>query len=568
MIPLVGSYNTRNNRALPASFDQRFVNFIPQIVTSPLGKSTVYQEKRQGAEINATISAGKRGFGILLWSLASSINSTLVEAFGNGVSVSTQALLYSAGVNLTNLGGFDSITEFIDITLSEMSLSNTATVVALIQGRTGSGTLSTPIAAYYQTAVTGAGFTGDLHSNTTVDNISPSTATLRVGQLVTHANIPAGTRIATISSATAITITAAATATASGQTISNEFIAKIISANFPTTAVGMIVELDGWPFVMGTDANIYNANLNTLDTWTAGNKIPCQSRGNGIAAVRYRDFIVGFTLKAVEFFENVGNPSGSPLRRVANGMFRVGANYHSCIAASGDNVAWIGSAPDSPPGVYMLEGVGVKKISSSTIDKILSQTAFVGENASLDWLSTFGKKILILTGQYANASPTVFCYCPDDKAWFEWVPGGSIYPTYVAAGLTSSQLFFVSRQVTSGSRYTISPTDTSPQFTDDGNAYTGMIITAPLANEKPVIVPRLDVIADTQATTSNLSVSVSRDGYASYETARTVDLSQAQKRLNRLGLFRQGVILKLEHAANTPCRLQGIDMPGMQELTS
>lgn len=61
-------------------------------------------------------------------------------------------------------------------------------------------------------ALTAAAFTGDTHTNTTVDNIS-SMAGIAVGQAISGAGIPLGATVATIAGATSITISAAATAT-------------------------------------------------------------------------------------------------------------------------------------------------------------------------------------------------------------------------------------------------------------------------------------------------------------------------------------------------------------------
>lgn len=57
--------------------------------------------------------------------------------------------------------------------------------------------------------------TGDTHTNTTLDNLTDTSA-LVVGMLIEGSGIPAATKISTIDSATQVTMTKAATATASG----------------------------------------------------------------------------------------------------------------------------------------------------------------------------------------------------------------------------------------------------------------------------------------------------------------------------------------------------------------
>ncbi len=61
---------------------------------------------------------------------------------------------------------------------------------------------------------------GDTHSNTTIDSIA-STADLEAGMVITGSGIPSATTISSITSATAIVISQAATATASGVSLTN-----------------------------------------------------------------------------------------------------------------------------------------------------------------------------------------------------------------------------------------------------------------------------------------------------------------------------------------------------------
>lgn len=78
-----------------------------------------------------------------------------------------------------------------------------------------------------------ASITGDTHSSTLVNGIS-STASLVVGQKVSGSGISAGTTIAAIPSSTSITLSQAASATASGVTL------MIVAANNPNPAAGYV----------------------------------------------------------------------------------------------------------------------------------------------------------------------------------------------------------------------------------------------------------------------------------------------------------------------------------------
>lgn len=81
--------------------------------------------------------------------------------------------------------------------------------------------------------------TGDTHSNTTLDNLA-STANVRVGMVVSGTGIPSGTLVSAIGSATSITLSQAATATASGVAI---------------TFHSAVLTLDSWSKIVLQDQN-------------------------------------------------------------------------------------------------------------------------------------------------------------------------------------------------------------------------------------------------------------------------------------------------------------------------
>jgi hypothetical protein len=114
---------------------------------------------------------------------------------------------------------------------------------------------------------------------------------------------------------------------------------------------------------------------------------------------------------------------------------------------------------------------------------------------------------------------------------------------------------------TAGKVYVLSPS--SAVFRDDGAAYTATVITSPVdanTNRKKQW-NTLDVISDREVVTSTLSISWSDDDYQSFNTAsaRTVDLSQASRRIYRLGMSAQR-IWRFDHSANSPMRIRAIEI--------
>jgi hypothetical protein len=68
----------------------------------------------------------------------------------------------------------------------------------------------------------------------------------------------------------------------------------------------------------------------------------------------------------------------------------------------------------------------------------------------------------------------------------------------------------------------------------------------------------VELVADTESTTSTLTVSYTDDDYQTFTTLGTVDLSQERKRIPRAGAARRrGWVFT--HAAATPMRLHALE---------
>ena len=93
--------------------------------------------------------------------------------------------------------------------------------------------------------------TGDMHTNTIVDNIAEGTTDLAVNQLALGQNVPAAAFIASVDSATQVTLSAATTVTAAAQGI--VFAGATITLSAPTTATGdgATFTITGHPLLFG-----------------------------------------------------------------------------------------------------------------------------------------------------------------------------------------------------------------------------------------------------------------------------------------------------------------------------
>lgn len=189
-----------------------------------------------------------------------------------------------------------------------------------------------------------------------------------------------------------------------------------IRCNQVDSTVPGVAYLDGYIFVMNPDAEIINSALEDPSSWNALDFLGCDvdpSGGRGIA--KYQNYIVGFTDTTTEFFYDAGNPTGSPLSRMAQNAALVGCATGYSIGYCAGTVFWIGKNKNKGRGVYMLNGLAPEVVSTPAIDRILN-------NLGLATVRAFGFRI--------NGSHFYFLNCISDnltlvydvgnKLWAQW----------------------------------------------------------------------------------------------------------------------------------------------------
>jgi hypothetical protein len=367
-IPLVGSFNQRTidaASAFTANQDQRFLNCTFSVVrNSVTGKDTVYVEKRPGWGVDSTVSAGSVATSLI----KTDSFSAVVSAFG-----STNSTIYDGSVSVGTITGRA-------LFMLETLLNSTGYV--LIKSSDGTGWY------YTSDAKTTLSYTGDTHSNTTVDNIA-STTGMYSGQAISGSGIPAGTRILSVNSATAITLTAAATATAAGVTLTKEPIAKILDADFVTTgsAVTAFVEMDGFTFYANADGYIYNSDVNSVTAYAASSKLAAQLAPDPpLALARQKNTVICWGVSSMEVFYNAGLSTGSPLARSSQLSSRIGALDQRSVTTLADDTYFATSAKYGDVSVMRLRGLTPQPISTPMISKALGTV--VG-NGGYVYLSAF-----------------------------------------------------------------------------------------------------------------------------------------------------------------------------------
>lgn len=398
----------------------------------------------------------------------------------------------------------------------------------------------------------GVTFTADRTSgNATLANVSSFTG-LVVGQALSGTGITAGTRILSLNpGGSSLVMTATATSgSATSTTVTRERMAKIIDADFPSDAVGPIVELKGRVFVGSSDsARVYQSAVNDPTSWIATEYVTANTRGDRLTALfKTKDYIGAMGVNSGElFYADPNNASGSVLSRADNLTFDIGCPgnptlVRAPILSHMGYVVWVASVG----GVYMLDGFRPVPINDELMGRGVT-------NPNIDCFYYQGRPyFLVTTTAYQR------CFDVQKRMWFN-----SAFTDFLRiTSNASSENIAVALGNTGGKRYQIN----TASFVDDGAAYSFQIRFGPTdfgSNGENVTITHYDLIADNQASGTAL-LEVNDKDYTSTDwvTKGSFDMMTTRKRINRGGNFRGARSHRLTHSANTAFRAQFLDVYG------
>ena len=327
---------------------------------------------------------------------------------------------------------------------------------------------------------------------------------------------------------------------------------EITDADWPgdtETIAGTFAHLYGFAFVMTTRARLWASDVNSITAWTANNFGPVNAYPDvGVCAIRWKNFVMAFCQQHLEFWYNAGL-SPFPLARAAAMTQKIGAISADAIARIADTIWWCGTTPEGGMSVFQWDG-NLSRVSSPEIEAIMILAG--ASNISLTTIRHFGRSFVLV-----KAGPTTAAYCIEEKFWFEYNSTTPLWYKVASVMIGGTQVnYAVSNVSTSGKVYL--QNHASLAFTDDGTTYTARVQTAPQdeGTDNRKFYHDLNIVADTESSSSTMTVSVSDDDYAAYTVLGSVDLSASRPlKLTRLGSARQRAWV-FTHSANTPMRLR------------
>lgn len=360
--------------------------------------------------------------------------------------------------------------------------------------------------------------------------------------------------------------------------IDADTLTEITDGDFPVaTLVGNFVYKDGYLFIMTTDGKIYSSDINAPTSWNATAFLSVANTEVGGGICRYRDKIVAFSTNSLDFYENVGNPVGSPLQRVDNlyehgvgllghpniGGFEQNGCGHAYLEAY-DTVFWI-SDNANKIGLYTLNEYKPVQVSSPNISFLIG-AEYSGNWSDLTIAGTVliagHRHLLINMGRSSveNAGKYVLVFNLDLGLWSIWQWGltdAITYSTPIVGSFPSSAKVLIG-----SSTYiiTLGMPSTHNQWADNSNAYTMTIQTSivDLGTTSRKRLHKLTLLGSDSGATATTGISWSDNDYQTFTTARNVDLNNQRTYLDNCGMFRRRAF-RITNSTNTPWEAEAME---------
>lgn len=332
-------------------------------------------------------------------------------------------------------------------------------------------------------------------------------------------------------------------------------VTEVTDVDFPTPHVTTPVYMDGYIFLLKTNGDIYNSDVDNVLGWSTSNFIVPESFPDiCIALARQNNQVVALSEYSVEFYYDAGTATGSPLQVTAQATLQFGCASIGSVCEEEALVVFVSQSKTGGLFLTAIEGFKPSTISTEPINRILDAE---GDSIQDSWavlIRTGGHLFYVLNLPFQRRT---LVYDFSLQTWHEWT---------WTAGETQDMFPFGWRTTVGTSTYWLHESNgyvyeaKSDLYQDDGQPIQVLIQTSRFDGDttKLKFMSKLELVGDFQETTSPMSVRYSDDDYKTWSNPRTVDLME-RTALWRLGSFRRRALL-LIHEANTPCRLESIEL--------
>lgn len=340
---------------------------------------------------------------------------------------------------------------------------------------------------------------------------------------------------------------------------------QVVDADYPASTYPTVVFLDGYLFVIKKDTgDIYNSDLDTPATWTAGNYITAEINPDlAVALAKVKNYLVCFGRDGIEFFYDSAQPSGSPLSR--NESFYKSVTLTSNVCSIGDSLFFSGRMKGQGQRIYELNGETLTPVSVSWVDRYLQNNGYNSMLSSGN--SEMQGYSCSLNGNHFylfNIAPLdlLMVYDIQNKFWYRWTLASGSSTNQIQAIWMANDLVQDYPFIAIGNKTVISSLANNVFQDYDTNftcSYTTPDYTADTFNWK--MCHRLGLYCDypTTAATTTVQVSWSDDDGNTFSTTRNLTVSTNNPYITQCGRFRSRN-WRFEYTDNYQFRMWGLSM--------
>ena len=321
-----------------------------------------------------------------------------------------------------------------------------------------------------------------------------------------------------------------------------------------------VAVIDGYWLFMGGDSDMFIYNSTTAFeaaadmAWSSADEARIQLYpGSGKYLTRHLNYVAVFTDKSMEFFYNAGNATGSPFSRADGTLRQVGTHWPDTIKRYADNLIFLANTTVGPK-VCLLDGLQIKYVSTTPIEKILTSEANALDGAYGDIIDHAGQVFYLL--QLPELSRTLV-WSVRTEHWTEWnYYNGSTYGKFPYRHFvyhpTAAKTFAM--HDTTGEVFQFD----AGTFQDDGNQIRTRIQTANIDFEtrQQKFLWSLALVGDE---VSSVTFDYSDDDYNNYVTKGTSSATAGKPVWFANGSFARRAF-RFTHTANESFRQESMEL--------
>jgi len=364
-------------------------------------------------------------------------------------------------------------------------------------------------------------------------------------------------------------------------------VAAISDGDFPSTLTYGGAALDKYLFVMDEDGLIYNSTVNNPTTWAALDYLTAErEKDKGEYLGKHHDNVVAYMGRSIEFFYDAANSAGSPLNRRQDVSYRIGCTSGESVWEEGDRSFFVGTDFSGSLKVFTLENFAIRKVSTSTIDSLLTQAITKNSyyvNGSGFSASGHTFYILNLYLTPSDSEPTTTLVYDDTTGlWGDWettVNGLTKFPLMAWTTRNGTQsrsgegILFNGDLITINDNFEPQDTILASTYVTTGYVQTGYFLESGEVgtainlkirtgqsdggDDVTKAMPNIRHVGDKTTTSQDLTIRWAKENNSSFSSGVTIDTSKF-KRINRIGKFRR-INFELDYSGTEALRLEALE---------